>query len=145
MTARRASRHRGRLLLTVAVLTGAFVAPGTAAYAYWSSTSSLSVYVSTLPLALGVPGTVSCTVTGATTRQLTWSPVPAAVGYRVYRASGTQVATTTGTSVSLTEAAMVVPDASHTYSLSVRSYSVTGESPSSVPVSVNFTTGRSTC
>ena len=92
----------------VAVLCSlAFVVPGTAAFALWSSTATATLSVTTAPAF--TPPTVSCAWNGATL-DVNWTASPGATSYRVYSRSGSSYTLLmnglTGTSLSIPSSSM---------------------------------------
>jgi hypothetical protein len=81
--------RRSRSTLTIAAVGAmAFLAPATGAYALWSAsaTGTVAVTVAAPATALAAPSNVGCTGGQGSPSVLTWSAVPGATEYRIYRA-----------------------------------------------------------
>ncbi|MEV4439252.1 carbohydrate binding domain-containing protein, partial [Streptomyces sp. NPDC049577] len=83
----------------------------------------------------GAPGGLSAGSVTASSAALTWTAVPGATGYNVYR-DGTRVQSVTGTSATVTGLAPATA-----YRFEVTAVNAAGESPKSAPVTVTTSAG----
>jgi hypothetical protein len=128
----------------LALVLGAFLAPATAAYGYWTATATATVTVSTsvVPARPAAPTNPTC-AGGNDPRTLSWTASAGATAYHVYRDTGALLFTVTTTSLQVSETDMGTPESSsQRYDLVVRAANEAGESASGATVSVSFKAGR---
>jgi hypothetical protein len=127
-----------------ALVLGAFLAPATAAYGYWTATATAAVTVSTsvVPAPPTAPTNLTCTGSNDP-RTLSWTASAGATSYRVYRDTGALLFTVTTTTLQMSEADMGTPQiSSQRYGLVVRAANEGGESSSGAALTASFKAGR---
>ncbi|MGN6575108.1 MAG: hypothetical protein ACTHKG_05430 [Nocardioides sp.] len=116
-----------RLVVFTAACLAAVLAPGTVAYALWSTTATGTLTVTTASAVVAPPvGPIGCTGKNAAAVVLTWNAPsgPAPAQYQVYEGAAVLAQVThPATTVSIPESALVGPG-SHT--VGVRSVSASG-------------------
>lgn len=133
-----------RLVVLLGLVVGGFATTTGAAYAYWSSTATATMTITTSAL-LATPAAPTNLACGGTNdpRTLSWTASARATEYHVYRDTGTLLFTVTATNLQMSELAMGSPqNTSQRYDVFVRAANEGGESPSSASLTVSFKGGR---